>query len=437
MNVYLIGIGGAAAAYLVDLATNQGMTVAGSDAVESNATEVLVNKGIKVNVPQHATNINPDIDEVWYSAAITESSPGFVELDKARMLSIPTLTFAEAAARFFNRATTRIAVAGTHGKSTTTAMIGWILEKEDMDPTVAVGAEVKKWLGNGRIGSPDLFVIEADEYAKRFLEYTPSHAVVTALDHDHFDTYPSENDYIAGFKQFLSSVDQTIVANQDDRLSKEVVARLKERTVWFSQAELAKYPSLKLINMGIYNKMNALAAIKLVENLGISVERAINDLVDFPGVARRFELITVLPKDVKVFDDYGHHPTEIASTLKGAREAYPNYQIILIHQPHQAGRLAHLLPETAAALKLADKVVLLPVYQVRGRERVEDVESATSDALAKLLESDGKKAILARDYDEAANEVKKMLDQKQIIITMGATDVFKVGQILARPASIL
>ncbi len=461
MNVYLIGIGGSAAAYLVDLAKAYDYKVSGSDAVESEAITAVRAKKIKVFVPHNPLAITDAIDEVWYSAAITPHSAGYAELAQAKFHGIPTLTFAQAAARFFNRAERRIAVAGTHGKSTTTAMVGWILEKAGLNPTVAVGAELSVWNGNSRIGDPDLFVIEADENARRFLEYRPTHAIVTNLDLDHFDTYPTEKGLVEAYGQFIQSTSQALVINGHDERLRKAATNYKQQLLSYgvvshhhkldlsiesidqsggeSQSIRALIRplnvSLSLRVAGMHNLLNASAAILLCSTLGVDPERAAHALSTFPGVARRFEYIGHGQAGQEIRDDYGHHPVEIEATLQGARQFYSDRPIVLIFQAHQAGRLRRLLDQTAAALAKADQVILLPVYLVEGREDPEDVALATSEALAKAAKAKGAKVELAKDYESAAALVKKIAPAKSLILTMGATDVWKVSRMLVKKSS--
>ncbi len=450
MNIYLIGIGGASAQYLVALARAEGHQVSGSDHVQSENTAVLVRSRVSVTIPHNAAAINPAIGEVWYSAAITETSPGFAELKAARALGIPTISFAVAAARYFNRATTRVAIAGTHGKSTTTAMVGWILQKAGYHPTVALGAAVHAWRGGVLVGGGDVFVIEADEYAERFLNYEPTHAVVTSIEPDHFDTYPTESALELGFKRFIDKIEDTLVGNGNDRRIRSVAADFAGRIMWYGLnddptgldlqiAFKAEQAILMPLNIplqlqipGQFNVLNAVAAITVCSRLGVPFKRGIEALADFPGVARRFEYVGKLADDVLIYDDYGHHPTEIAATLEAARQKFPKYSILLIHQPHQAGRLAHLFDETVASLSKADQVILLPVYQVEGRENPADVASATSEKLAVAVQAKGGLAEVAGSYEIAAEKARTQLKPKTLILTMGATDVWKVGKLLLR-----
>lgn len=425
-NIYLIGIGGGSASYLVDLALNEGKEVSGSDAKSNEITGRLISRGVSVHIPHDSNFVKEDISEVWYSAAITASAPGYVELAKAKELGIPTLTFAEAAARYFNRASIRIAVAGTHGKSTTTAMLGWVLEKAGLNPTVALGAKLNAWGGNSRVGDPDLFVIEADEYAKRFLEYKPTHTIVLNIDHDHFDTYPAETDFIDAFKQLVKQTsDLVIVDGRDKNIVRVIDGSVTEVNCYNDQPS-----NIKLLMPGDHNRDDARAVMALALHLGVSEDLIIESLGSFPGIARRFEHIGSLPNCVEVYDDFGHHPTEIAATLAGAREMYPDYKIILVHQPHQAGRLVHLMDETAEALCGSDEIILLPVYTVAGRENAEDVRDGTSVVLAKKIADMGKNIEIVSNNDEAVKKVKELIVPRSLIITMGATEVWEVAKIL-------
>ncbi len=437
MKIYLIGIGGAAAAYLVDLALQSGYKVSGSDAIESQTVQRLQNRGIKINIPHCLSCIDSSVDQVWYSTAITEQSASYIELEKARNLGIPTYNFAQAAANYFNRAKIRIGIAGAHGKTTTTAMVGWICQKSGFEPTVALGGYFKPWSGNALIGKNDYFVIEADEYAKRFLEYNPTHSIVTNIDHDHFDTYPTKESYVQAFRHYLSQTSDVIVGWADDPDIRFAAEGSKARIIDYGLRHgsvcldekgivVPYHLPIKLRAPGDHFLLDALAALALTVSLGIEPKMALAALADFPGVDRRFEYLGLLDKRIMVFDDFGHHPTEIKAVLQGARSRYPNQPILLIHQPHQANRLAHLMTETAKSLESADRIILLPVYQVEGREVTEDVELATSQRLAALI---GDKAEVVSSNQEAVELAKSVTKDwhKGLIFTIGATDVWKIG----------
>lgn len=455
MTIYLIGIGGNAAAYLVDLAHAHAWTVRGSDAVKSENTEMARKKGSHIEIGHSAQFITKDIDEVWYSAAITDQSDGYCELQKSRELGIPTKTFATALADFFNTAKIRVAVAGTHGKSSTTAMIGWILEKAGMNPTVAVGAKLEAWHGNGRIGDADIMIIEADEYAKRFLQFKPTHSIVTSIEADHFDTYPTLPDLVTAFRQFVSQTTEHVIAYGLDQLIDQTVENqtasvvryglyqpIRQFDVWAevgvmesntaSRNQFTIGPANVVVSLklpGLHNVLNATAAFAMADALGIDHALIALALSSFPGVARRFELLGEVD-GVPVIDDYGHHPTEIEATLAGARQFYPDREIILVYEPHQAGRLAHLMSETADSLTLAETVVLLPVYTVAGREEQLDIKNATSAKLAEMVRQKGGKIVLAESYNQATDRVHELLHKNALVITMGATDVWQVGKLL-------
>ena len=425
MKVHIIGIGGAAAAYLIDLAQANGYEITGSDNAGLAVEGMFKGKKIKVFSQHEKNNITNDIDEVWYSAAVTKESPGYQEINSAHALQIPCLSFAQVAARFFNRANIRIAVAGTHGQSTTTAMLGWVLEKAGLNPTVALGAKLKDWGGNARIGDADIFVIEADEYARRFLEFNPTHTIITSIEQDHFDTYPTEEDYREAFAKLIEQTTHALVINSTYPMSQNIIRGFKEILIKYDHP----IKNVKLNIFGKHNLLNATAVYEMAKILGMPHQSIIKGLATFPGIERRFEYIGKVGEAI-IYDDYAHHFTEIEATITGAKEAYPGYKIVLIYQPHQAGRLRHQLNETAEAMCIADNVILLPVYQVAGRENNEDMAIATSDELARRVVKLGQEVDLAPNYEAAAKKVRQFLRGKVLIITMGATDVWKVGQIL-------
>jgi UDP-N-acetylmuramate--alanine ligase len=427
MKVHIIGIGGTAAAYLVDIAIHNGYSVTGSDSSSTNSYHKLEKMGIRIFNSHSAENVFRDINEIWYSAAITRTSNGYIEIEAAKKLDIPCLSFAQVAARFFNRANIRIAVAGTHGKSTTTAMMGWVLEKAGLNPTVALGAKLGEWGGNSRLGDESVFVIEADEYARRFLEYIPSHAIITSVEPDHFDTYPQAADYENAFKKFVSQTTHALVINNQYAMSHNIIKGFDGILIKYNEP----LPGIALRIPGSHNLLNATAVYEMASILGVPNATIMDALKSFPGIERRFEFIGNVGEAL-IYDDYGHHASELLATLEAAKESFSDRKLILIYQPHQAGRLRHQMDETVSALNIADKVILLPVYQVPGREKDEDVQVATSEELAYRAVKLGQDVELAHSYEEAAGKARNYLKSKTLILTMGATDVYKVGQLLLK-----
>jgi UDP-N-acetylmuramate--alanine ligase len=427
MKVHIIGIGGTAAAYLVDIAINNGYVVTGSDSSSTNDFHKLENMGIRIFNSHRAENVSKDINEIWYSAAITNSSSGYIEIEAAKRFDVPCLSFAQVAARFFNRANIRIAVAGTHGKSTTTAMMGWVLEKAGLNPTVALGAKLGEWGGNSRLGDESIFVIEADEYARRFLEYNPTHAIITSVEQDHFDTYPTALEYENAFKKLVNLTTHALVINYQYPMSHNIIKGFDGTLIKYTEP----LAGITLHMPGKHNLLNATAVYEMASILGVPHAIIIDALKSFPGIERRFEYIGSVG-ETKIYDDYGHHASELRATLEATKETFPDMKLILIYQPHQAGRLRHQMDETVSALDIADKVILLPVYKVPGRESDEDVEVATSEELMYRAVKLGQDVELAQSNEEAANKVRNYLKSRTLILTMGATDVYKVGQLLLK-----
>lgn len=425
MKIHIVGIGGAAASYLIDIARQKSYEISGSDSSADDVLEKLSAEGCHVFKGHSATNVDESVDELWYSAAITNKALGYVEIEKAKNLKIPCLSFAEVAARFFNRSNIRVAVSGTHGKSTTTAMLGWVLESAGLNPTVALGAKLKDWGGNSRLGSDEIFVIEADEYARRFLELNPTHTIVTSCEPDHFDTYPSPPDYQRAFTKFLSQTSYAAVVNDGYPMSKLITKEFRGILIRYNMPT----KGLKLQIPGRHNLLNATAVYEMTKLLGVPHQTVIDALNSFPGIERRFEFIGKV-NEALIYDDYGHHSSEIKATLEAANNDFPNYKVVLIYQPHQAGRLRKQMNETAEVLCMADKVILLPVFQVPGREKEEDLKIATSEALAYKVTKLGQDVELVHSYKSAAEKVKKILHGKVLVITMGATYVWKVGKMI-------
>jgi len=397
-KIYMVGIGGIGMSALAQLYVAAGNEVTGSDRSESPTTEMLAKKGMKVLIGQMASNVPEDADLLVYSDAVSAENP---ERVRGRELGIPELNYFEALGRAAEGKRV-VAIAGTHGKTTTTAMIGKILEDAGKDPTVVVGSIVAQWQSNFREGHSDIFVVEACEYRKHFLAFRPDVLVVTNVEWDHTDYFKTSEEFAAAFDEVKAQAKQTIDASIYGTMS---------------------VPELRM--PGEFNKDNARAAKAAVLTLFPELEESIIDfsLQNFKGTWRRFEHKGTLPHGAELYDDYAHHPTAIEKTIAAAREKFPNKKIVVFFHPHLYSRTKDLFDGFAHALKSADEVYILPVFAAREPHD----PTATHDALAEAVQKLGGNAHGIDGFEETTEKLKQ-LGSDTIAFTMGAGDVYKAGE---------
>lgn len=391
---HCIGIGGIHVSAVARLLAHRGARVTGSDAVESDEVTRLRAEGIPVTIGHDAANVPKDVDVVIYSDAVPEDNPERVE---AKSRDIPMQDTHRFLGGLF-RAARQIVVTGTHGKSTTTAMVGAILTAAGADPTVVVGTRVPGFdQGNLRIGRDDLLVVEGDEYRSHVLSYAPTVLAITNIEWDHPDVFPTFEAYKDLFEKAAASVkpDGTVI-----RGPVEIPADL--------------HP----IVPGAMNRQNAalaLAACRAFDPL-LDLDLAVKTLNAFPGVWRRFERVGDF-NGAPVMSDYGHHPTEIRETLAAAREAFPDRRLVLCYEPHQHARTKGLFDDFVEVLKQPDVLVLAEIYDVPGRE-----ETAQDVSSQKLLEAIGSSPtrFFARDPADAERQLRDLIQPNDVVLVMGA-----------------
>lgn len=401
----------------------QGWRVSGSDAARSEITDDLKRRGVKVFVGQNAAHVR-GAGLVVYSAAIKSNNP---ELAAALKSAVQTKSYAEAVGELTKKYYT-IAVAGSHGKSTTTALVGLILIKAGLDPTIIIGTKLRELSSNNfRLGRSRYLVLEADEYAKSFHNYFPRIAVLTNIDKEHLDTYENLAGVLAGFRKFFSNVsaEGCLVVNQEDGNIKKILNpkphTLKAKVIWYKKG------SHKLLIPGIHNQFNAEAAWQAVKLLGVKKTIADQVFRTYRGAWRRLEKLTAKSYKLKavVYSDYAHHPTEIKATLQALKEKYPNKKIICVFQPHQQDRLTRLFKEFVQAFRQADKVVLYPLYKVKGRDPSIKLGAGTRGRTSEDLSKAIKQASVyyARDFKKVLRFIKPDLESKSVIVFMSAGDL--------------
>lgn len=439
--VHFIGIGGISMSALALILKTRGYTVKGSDNNVGGCGN-LIKEGIKVYEGQSADNIE-NAELVVYTAAIKKDNP---ELMKARELGIPCFERAYLLGAIMKRYNCPIGIAGTHGKSTTTSMISCILLKANTNPTISVGAVLPEIDSNYHIGSDNYFVFESCEYAASFLHFFPKISLILNIDEDHLDFYRDINHIVDTFTQYTHNTadDGLLITNAEDANCQKAIKEYNGKIIQFGiekgdftaenilfenglptfnikyQGKTVTNVSLKI--PGYHNILNALAATACCLTLGVDTEYIKAGLESFHGAKRRFEY-KGKTENYTVIDDYAHHPSEIAATLKAAKTM--NYdKVVLVFQPHTYSRTKALMPQFEEALSLADKVILCDIYAAREK----DTLGVSSEKLA----SEIKGAVYAKSFEIAAEMAKNEADNNTLIITMGAGDVYKTADYLLK-----
>ena len=449
IHIHFMGIGGISMSGLAEILIKEGFTISGSDVHTSDIIKHLEDKGAKVYLSQTADNITDDIDLVVYTAAIRDDNP---ELARAKACGITCITRAELLGGIMHNYDVALNIAGTHGKTTTTSMVTEILLAADADPTISVGGILNSIGGNIRIGRSGIFVAEACEYTNSFLSFMPTMNIILNVKEDHLDFFKDIDDIRNSFKLFTEKLPDngTLIINSDidnyeyfykDKKCEVITVGSDPKKSMYSATDIAyddlgccTYTLLKqgqpsgtiaLSVPGIHNVYNSLAAIAACEKLNIPFERIKAGLKNFTGTNRRFEKKGSF-NGVTVIDDYAHHPDEIKATLTSAAH-YPR-QIWCVFQPHTYSRTKLLLSRFAEALSLADNIVLADIYAAREV----DTLGISSKTLQEEIEKLGKKCY----YFPSFVEIEKFLSENcingDLLITMGAGDVYKIGEDLVK-----
>ena len=447
IHIHFIGIGGISMSGLAEILLEEGFTITGSDSKESPLTRHLEEKGARIYYGQKASNIEaePGIQVVVYTAAIHPDNP---EFKAAKDKNIPMLTRAELLGELMRNYKESVAVSGTHGKTTTTSMITDILLAADTDPTISVGGILKDIGGNIRVGGPDLFVTEACEYTNSFLSFYPTIEVILNIEEDHLDFFKDINDIRHSFRKFaqLLPADGALIINADTPHYQDIIKDLSCKIITYGLEHEAQYQatditydkyghasftvlkdgrkagSFYLKVPGSHNVSNALAAIALARLLQIPNDVIVKGLGSFTGTDRRFQYKGEVA-GVTIVDDYAHHPTEIQATLNAAHN-YPHKKLWCVFQPHTYTRTKALLPEFAQALKLADHVVLADIYAAR---ETDNLGISSKDLQARIQEL-GTPCEYFPTFDEIENFLLNNCEAGDLLITMGAGDVVKIGE---------
>lgn len=447
VSVYFVGIGGISMSGLAEILHQAGFTVSGSDWKSSPITQALEQKGIRIVYGEDASHITDDIDCAVLTSAVHEDN---LEFTAIRQKGIPYLSRAQLLGQIMLNYEIPIAVSGTHGKTTTTSMLSEILLQADTDPTLSIGGILKTIGGNIRVGHSGYFLTEACEYTNSFLSFFPRIGLILNIEEDHLDFFKDLADIRHSFHRFaqLLPVDGTLIINGDIEQYQELTRDLSCRTVTYGHDAACDYyatdisydttgnvsfllhspgqePQRVALRVpGEHNAYNAIASIATADLLGISRQDTLTALSNFHGTDRRFEYKGIF-NGVTIIDDYAHHPTEITSTLHAAQN-YPHKTLWCVFQPHTYTRTKAFLNEFARALTLADHVVLADIYAAREK----DTLGISSGDLQTAIRALGGTC----DYFHSFEEIEKFLSENcingDLLITMGAGDVLKIGESL-------
>lgn len=445
IHVHFIGIGGISMSGLASILLNQHFKVSGSDSQHSELTTLLEKEGAILYYGQRAANLDDTPDLVVYTAAIHEDNP---EYAAAVRQNIPMLSRAELLGQMMKNFHTPIAVSGTHGKTTTTSMAAYIFLAAQMDPTISVGGILDAINGNIRVGGHETFLTEACEYTNSFLHFFPKIGLILNIDADHLDFFKDLEDIRHSFRRFaeLLPKDGTLIINGEIDQLEAFISGLKCSVVTYGTNPSCNYYaenitfdefahptfdckkgdtllgrfSLKV--PGIHNVQNAVASIVLSDQLNIPMNFIQEGLSKFHGTKRRFEKKGEIG-GVTIIDDYAHHPTEIKATLSAARN-YPHKKLLCVFQPHTYTRTKALMDDFAEALTLADHVILADIYPARETDNL----GISSEILKDKVNALGGKADYFDSFDKIENFLLEHCTQGDLVLTMGAGDVVKIGE---------
>jgi UDP-N-acetylmuramate--alanine ligase len=443
-RIHLVGIGGSGMSGIAEVLLNLGYEVSGSDLKESDVVSRLRTLGARVAVGHDAALVE-GVDVVVASSAIAESNP---EVGRAHGIGIPVIPRAEMLAELM-RIKYSVAVAGAHGKTTTTSMVGEILARGDLDPTVIVGGRLKALGAHARLGQGPFLVAEADESDGSFLLLSPTIAVITNIDEEHLDFYADLAHVRGAFLTFANRVPfyGTVILPLDDPNAAAIRADVKRRVITYGFSEGADVHgrdlavdghgarfavsirgkdvgTVALRVVGAHNARNALAALAAGWELGIPMEAIRAALHDFTGVGRRLEARGEVA-GAPWIDDYGHHPTEIEAALAALGASYGR-RIVVVFQPHRYTRTMTLAHRFAGCFTGAAELVLLPIYPAGERA----IRGVSSEKLAQSIRAAGGPPVhLTKTFEDAARVVKTLLGPTDLLVTIGAGDVYRVGEL--------
>jgi UDP-N-acetylmuramate--alanine ligase len=443
-HLHFMGAGGVGMCGLAEVMIGHGLTVSGCDLNTSERTERLSRLGARLWLGHDASHLS-GTDALVVSAAVADSHP---ELVAARNAGLPVMSRAELLAELFRRRQ-GVAVAGTHGKTTTSAMIAYLLTQAGLDPTAVIGGRVCFFDSHARFGSGSVMVCEADEFDRSFLHLAPVWSVITNIEPEHLECYGS----VSALEQaFVDFADHTafygaVIACSDDPTVARLLPQMKRRVVTYGLSSPAwlrgeitgsepgrtdvlvragkqNLGEMTLPTAGRHNVLNALAAVAVARELQVGFEQLSAHLVDFSGVGRRFEIVGERD-EVTVVDDYAHHPTEVRATIAAARQRFPDRRLVAVFQPHLYSRTRDLADQFGEALGAADVVVMLPIYAARESP----LEGVNAQLVSRAIHrSQGTQVLEAGDFAEALELLNELLQAGDLLLTMGAGDVHLLAE---------
>ncbi len=416
--IHFVGIGGIGMSALARFCLGEKKIVSGSDRAPSDITRALEKEGVKTYPSQIAANITDDVDLVVYTEAMPQDHE---ELEAARVRGIPMMNYFDALGMVANEYYL-IAIAGSHGKTTTTAMLIDILEDAEFDPSAVVGSLRSRTKSNFRAGKSKYFIVEACEYKRDFLSLTPDILVITNIEYEHVDYYKTLRDVQEAFREFAAQVREggVVILNFGGENMAPILEGLSAPII-----DYGKYfdPTLKLRVPGVHNQLNAAAATAAAAHAGVSRDIIKSSLENFKGTWRRFEYKGEV-NGAKVYDDYGHHPTEIRATIQGAREMYPDKKITLVFQPHTYTRAAELFDDFVTELGKADRVLMAPIYAAREQNTL----GVSSEKITEHINSQGGNATTHNSFDNIVAVLKRESTENDLVLIMGAGDIINISK---------
>lgn len=453
-NVHFIGIGGISMSGLAEILQSRGYRISGSDMNASAITKKLEARNMKITIGHSENNIE-GTDLVVYTAAVKDNNP---ELMAARSKGIPTMDRATLLGQIMKGYTNSIAISGTHGKTTTTSMTSMIMMEAALDPTIHIGGELEAIKGTTKIGSNEYFVAEACEYCSSFLKFYPTVAIILNMDFDHADYFRNLEHVVETFGEFARRVpaDGYLVVNAEDKNINTIISMVRCNIVTFgmnpdkadwsaidinyddmacaSYTLVHKGNTVGIIELkvpGIHNVGNSLAAIAACSLMGCSYDSFKAAFAKFSGTHRRFELKGLIG-GIKVIDDYAHHPSEIRATLKAAKNC-GHTRVWCVFQPHTYTRTKSFMDQFAVSFKDADKVILADIYAAREQ----DTGEVNSSMMADRINANEIKAEYIKDFEAIVSYLDENVKPGDLVITMGAGDIYKVGEIYLSHLSAL
>ena len=440
-TIHFVGIGGIGMSGIAEILADRGLVVSGCDLKASAMTDLLIGRGIPVTIGHDPVHLH-GADLVVVTSAVKGYN---VEIDSALQRGIPVVKRKEILGHIVNRKRA-IGVSGTHGKTTTSAMIAVILEEAGLDPTVIIGGMLRIIGSNAKSGRGDFLVVEADEYDRTFHELRPEIAVITNVEADHLEYYGSFEAIVEAFRIFATRVKPggAVIGCVDDPIVRELLekisgatqkviryglsdtAELRATNIVYSELgstfEVPRVGGFRVFVPGEHNVRNALAAIAVARELGITTQATAAGLARFLGVDRRFQILGEFAGAI-VVDDYAHHPTEIRATLTAARRGYPKRRVVALFQPHLYSRTRDFAVEFGESLLVADVALVAPIYA----SREQPIEGITSKLIADAV---GGVEYLERSNDAIVEELRRRLQPNDLFIAMGAGDVHQIAEAL-------